>query len=150
MVAEPEITVPVPVSEAFEVIADGWLFALWVVGATHIRDVDEGWPGIGTRIHHSVGLWPLTVEDTTTVVDVHPPHDIELEAALWPFGAARITMTLTEHTPGETTIRIAERAHRGPIGVLPGPLQDLMLVPRNEESLRRLAAIITGRQKQSG
>nr|WP_067720907.1 SRPBCC family protein [Nocardia yamanashiensis] len=149
MVAEPQITVPVPIEQAFEVIADGWLFALWVVGASHIRGVDEGWPRVGTRIHHSVGLWPLTVEDSTTVVAVDPPRSIELEAAVWPAGTARIWLTLDEESAGHTTIRIAERAHRGPVALMPGLLQDAMLLPRNRESLRRLAAIITGRQ-QSG
>lgn len=26
----------------------------------HIREVDDAWPRVGARIHHSVGLWPLS------------------------------------------------------------------------------------------
>jgi hypothetical protein len=39
----------------FAVLADGWLYPLWVVGASRMRDVDPGWPAEGTKIHHSVG-----------------------------------------------------------------------------------------------
>lgn len=45
--------------QVFAVLADGWLYPLWVVGASHMRQVDEGWPAVGTRIHHSVSPWPL-------------------------------------------------------------------------------------------
>ena len=51
-------------------LSDGWLYALWVVGAARMRDVDEGWPAVGTRLHHSVGTWPLLIDDTTEVLEV--------------------------------------------------------------------------------
>ena len=51
----------------FDVLADGWVYAAWVVGASRVRSVDAGWPREGTRIHHSVGAWPLLVHDTTHV-----------------------------------------------------------------------------------
>ncbi len=31
----------------WDVLADGWLYPLWVVGATRMREVDEDWPAIG-------------------------------------------------------------------------------------------------------
>ena len=51
----------------FAVLADGWLYATWVVGAARIRAVDPQWPAEGSSIHHSVGSWPLLLDDTTTV-----------------------------------------------------------------------------------
>jgi uncharacterized protein YndB with AHSA1/START domain len=33
----------------WEVLSDGWLFPLWVVGAARIRDVEETWPEVGSR-----------------------------------------------------------------------------------------------------
>ena len=33
--------------QVWRVLADGWLYPLWVVGATRMRDVDEHWPAVG-------------------------------------------------------------------------------------------------------
>jgi putative transposase len=58
--------------EVFGVLEDGWLFAVWVVGASRIRDVDATWPKADSKIHHSVGSWPLLIDDTTSVVEIDP------------------------------------------------------------------------------
>jgi uncharacterized protein YndB with AHSA1/START domain len=135
---EVRLTVPTSVERVFAVLADGWSYAGWVVGAAHIREVDAGWPGTGTRIHHSVGGWPLAVQDVTTVLDVDPPRMLELEARLWPVGAARIRLDLAERHDG-TAITMREQAVKGPPALLPKQVQSLYLTPRNRESLRRLA-----------
>ena len=44
--------------DVWNVLADGWLYGLWVVGASRIRGVDRSWPSPDSRIHHSVGSWP--------------------------------------------------------------------------------------------
>lgn len=126
------------------VLADGWSYAGWVVGASHIRDVDTGWPEIGTRIHHSVGPWPLVIQDTTEVVRCEPAHLLELDARLWPMGAARITFTLYARSESLTEVRMAEHVVRGPSAFLPTFLQDLVLIPRNRETLARLKALARG------
>lgn len=149
MAAEPSVQIPVPVQDVFAVLADGWLYGLWVVGASHIRKVDSGWPQVGTRIHHSVGGWPLARQDTTKVRAIDAPHRLELEAWLWPMGAAYIRLDLTELGPDRTEIGITERVVRGPAKYLPGRVQDLALVPRNRESLQRLAALAVGRSSRT-
>ncbi|WP_067835547.1 SRPBCC family protein [Nocardia lijiangensis] len=146
---DAELTVPVDPGQAFAVLADGWLYSSWVVGASHIRQVDPGWPDVGTRIHHSVGLWPLTARDVTTVRDIDPPRMIELEARLWPIGSARIMLELTEIQPRTTRIRMTEHAMSGPAVLMPSQLQRAALKPRNQESLSRLAALIMGRADES-
>ena len=45
-------------AQVWEVLSDGWLYPLWVVGATRMRDVDDTWPLTGAKLHHSVGVWP--------------------------------------------------------------------------------------------
>jgi hypothetical protein len=127
------------------VLADGWAYAGWVVGATHVRDVDLGWPAVGTRIHHSVGPWPLVLNDATEVVACEPGRLIELDAHAWPFGMARVRVELTEREPGVTEVRMSEEVRRGPAKVLPKPVQGALLVPRNRESLSRLAHLAAGR-----
>jgi uncharacterized protein YndB with AHSA1/START domain len=136
----PVVTATVPTSpdRVFAVLADGWAYVGWVVGATHIRAVDEGWPDKGTRIHHSVGAWPLMAHDVTTVRAVEPPRLLELEAKLWPFGVALVRLELTETQPDVTEVRMTERVIGGPGRFLPDAAQALLLVPRNRESLRRL------------
>src|SRR5690242_18115313 len=67
----------------FAVLADGWSYASWVVGAAHIRDVDRDWPAVGTRVHHRVGPWPLQINDQTVVRAVRPGRLLELAARAW-------------------------------------------------------------------
>lgn len=148
---EVGVTVEVPIEEAFATLTDGWLYSSWVVGASHIRAVDPEWPAVGSRIHHSVGPWPVTMQDHTTVRAVQRPYRLELEARLWPFGAAYIRLTLREEGPGRTRIEMAEKAVKGPGVLVPDLAQGLLLVPRNRESLNRLADLMHGRaDKGSG
>ena len=53
--------------DVFAVLADGWLFPTWVVGASRMRKVEEAWPQVGSRLHHSFGVWPALLNDETTV-----------------------------------------------------------------------------------
>ncbi|WP_227996756.1 SRPBCC family protein [Nocardia australiensis] len=142
---EAEVTVPVTTDAAFAALADGWLYASWVVGASHIRQVDPGWPAVGTRIHYSLGLWPLTIHDVTEVRAVDPPRLLELEARLWPVGSARIRLDLVALPQGGTRIRMTEHAMSGPGQLVPNTVQVLLLKPRNQESLARLSDLIIGR-----
>ena len=143
--AEVSLTVQASREKVFEVLADGWSFAGWVVGASHIRDVDPGWPAAGSKIHHSVGPWPLVVKDVTVVREVQPPRLIELDARLWPFGAATVRLELDDIAPNVTRVRMIEQVVRGPAKIVPPAAQALLLVPRNRESLRRLADLAMGR-----
>ena len=142
---EVVVTVPAAREQVFAVLADGWTYSSWVVGASHIRDVDAGWPAEGTRIHHSVGSWPLLVKDITGVRAVQQPRLLELDARAWPFGAARVRLELTETAPNTTEVRMFEEVVRGPGRVLPQAVQAAVLVPRNRETLRRLSDLVVGR-----
>lgn len=143
--AEVSLIVEASVDAVWSVLADGWSYAGWVVGASHIRDVGTGWPKPGARIHHSVGPWPLVIQDTTEVVRCEPGQLLELDARLWPVGAARITFSLRPRSESLTDVRMTEQVVRGPSAFLPEFAQDLILVPRNKETLRRLAALAQGR-----
>jgi uncharacterized protein YndB with AHSA1/START domain len=54
--------------QVWSVLADGWLYPLWVVGATRMREVDDHWPEVGAQLHHSAGVWPAVIDDTTEVL----------------------------------------------------------------------------------
>jgi uncharacterized protein YndB with AHSA1/START domain len=131
--------------DVFAVLADGWSYAGWVVGNSHIRDVDSHWPAVGTRIHHSAGAWPVQIRDVTEVRSVEPERYLELDARLWLFGAAVIRLSLTPLAQGGTRVVLAEQAVRGPGSLIPAAVQGLVLRPRNIESLTRLGDLAAGR-----
>jgi uncharacterized protein YndB with AHSA1/START domain len=134
--------------QVWDVLADGWLFPVWVVGATHMRDVDASWPEPGAQLHHEVGAWPMSLSDTTQVVECEPMRRLVLRARAWPAGEALIEIT-TEPHPDGTFVRMAEGTSRGPAYLLDNPLQRRVLKARNVETLRRLAAIVENRKKPS-
>ncbi|CCH31089.1 SRPBCC family protein [Actinosynnema sp. NPDC047251] len=140
--AKVELDIPRSPDRIFEVLADGWSYAGWVVGATHIRDVDRAWPEVGTRIRHSVGAWPLQIEDETVVRAVEAGKSLELDAKLWPVGAAWIRFDLAPAADGGTRVTMREKAVSGPGSLLPERVQAALLVPRNRETLKRLADLV--------
>ena len=138
--ATNERTLKATADAVWDVLADGWLYPLWVVGASRMRDVDRHWPEVGAKLHHSVGTWPLLVDDETEVVAVSPGASLTLHAKAWPTGVAEVTIRL-EPIGAATRVVIIESAIAGPARLLPGPLRDLGLKWRNIESLRRLAYV---------
>jgi uncharacterized protein YndB with AHSA1/START domain len=130
----------------FAVLADGWSYASWVVGAAHIRDVDDGWPAVDTRIHHRIGPWPLHIQDQTVVRAMEPNQLLELDAHAWPFGAALIRLTLDQVSPTTTRVRMAETLSSGIARITPKAALSLMLRPRNSEALHRLDDIAVHRE----
>ena len=123
----------------WDVLADGWLYPLWVVGATRMRDVDTDWPAVGSRIHHSVGVWPAVLDDDTEITACEPTRRLELRAKAWPFlGEADVVLDLSEQGAG-TRVVMTEDAVTPPGTLLPKPLRSPGIQWRNTESLRRLA-----------
>jgi uncharacterized protein YndB with AHSA1/START domain len=123
----------------WDVLADGWLYPLWVVGASRMREVDADWPAVGSRIHHSVGVWPALLNDDTEITDCEPLKLLGLRARAWPLlGEAGVTMELTAQGAG-TLVVMTEDAVAGPGKLVPKPIRAPGIVWRNTESLRRLA-----------
>ena len=136
-----------PPDAVWSVLADGWVYAAWVVGASRIREVDHGWPQVGCRIHHSVGLWPALIDDTTHVLACREGTELLLKARAWPAGEAHVRITLTAERADHTTVRMAEDATGGPGRLIPRPLRQALIGPRNVETLRRLALLAEGRSR---
>ncbi|NYE36774.1 uncharacterized protein YndB with AHSA1/START domain [Nocardioides cavernae] len=138
-------TIDATPEQVWEVLADGWLYPLFVVGASRMRDVDETWPAVGSRLHHSVGSWPLLIDDTTEVLEVEESARILLLARGWPAGQAHVEISLEPESTTTTTVTIVEDATAGPGTLVPKPLRDAQLHLRNVEALRRLAYVVEGR-----
>ena len=139
-------TIKTTPDKVWAVLADGWLYPLWVVGASRMRDVDADWPEVGARIHHSVGAWPLLLDDNTEVLDCEPGHLLEVRARSWPAGEARVVLRLTE-VDGGTEVVMEEDVESGPARLVPKPVRTPMLAWRNVESLRRLAFLAERRER---
>ncbi len=127
------------------VLADGWLYPLWVVGASRLRAVDDEWPSPGARLHHSVGAWPLLLDDYTEVLE-RSHHQLVLRARAWPSGEAEVRLRW-ESSGADTTVTIDEDVTSGPGRLVPSALRQPLVDVRNTESLRRLALVVEGRAR---
>ncbi|PRI10070.1 SRPBCC family protein [Leucobacter massiliensis] len=127
----------------FRVLGDAWLYPGWVVGASRMRDVDEAWPEPGSRLRHSVGVWPLLLDDSTSVREWDPPRRMILRARGWPLGEATVTFTV-EPDGEECLVHMHEVAVRGPGTLIPRWIADPVIRWRNRESLKRLAYLAEG------
>ena len=135
---EVDTTMDVAPEALWRVLADGWLYPLWVVGASRVRQVDDTWPQPGSKIHHSVGLWPAVINDETEMLECVPGSRVELNAKAWPGGEARVTISLEAQGAG-TRVRMREDVTGGPARLVPKLVRAPALVWRNRESLRRLS-----------
>lgn len=137
--------VTVSAERVFAILSDAWLVPVWLVGAAHIREVDDHWPAVGSQLHHSVGAWPVLVSDTTRVVHVEAPHQLVMHARMWPLGEAQVEMRMDSHDDGAEIV-MAEAPVRGPALWLDTRLQRFYLRRRNIESLARLATLVEKRR----
>jgi hypothetical protein len=123
------------------VMADGWTYSQWVVGNSRMRAVDPNWPQTGSTIGHSIGVWPLLVDDVTVVQECRPLEKLVLLAKGRPFGKARVTLRLFDIEGGGCRIEMAEVPVGAPMGWVPGRLSLAAAFPRNRECTWRLAAL---------
>lgn len=128
--------------DVFRVLDNGWLYPSWVVGASRMREVDDSWPNVGSWLYHSVGTWPLLINDATVVEEYESPQRMVLRAKGWPLGEARVLIDVKPRG-NNSVVRIWEEAIEGPARMVPA-VSDLLLRWRNEETLHRLAYLAEG------
>lgn len=132
--------VSAPRQAVWDVMANGWTYTQWVVGNSRTRAVDSNWPEPGSAIKHSVGVWPLVINDKTEVESCTPGAELVLKARVGWFGAARITLRLSD-TPDGCRIEMIEVPVTGPARLLPDRIALAAVYPRNRECLWRLGAL---------
>lgn len=133
-----------PRQNVWNVMADGWTYAQWVVGNSRMRAVDRAWPAAGTRIKHSIGVWPLVVDDETVSLRCVPLAELVILAKIGPVGAARVTLRLSDLADG-CRVEMSELPERGPLNLLPKRLATLAMDARNRECLWRLEQLAEAR-----
>jgi hypothetical protein len=128
--SETERLIHASVDDVFAVLTDGWSYA--------------SWPQPGHSIHHSVGAWPLLLDDTTTVVRYEPLRLLELKVRAWPTGEGTVEFVATSKK-NHCHLVMREQMTKGPATIIPKAVADPILNARNEETLQRLALLAEGR-----
>ena len=126
-----------PPERVFAVIADPNTYPSWLVGAKRMRRVDRAFPRPGTEFHHTVGAGPISLDDSSEVVDVAPGR-LELEVRVGPFHADVVMAVRPE--AGGTEVCMTERPTGAP--ALVTPLVRGVLWTRNTRSLDNLARFV--------
>jgi hypothetical protein len=96
-------------------------------------------------VHHSFGVWPAVIDDSTSMLEWDPPRHAMLKARSWPIGSAHVTIDVRPRADG-CVVRMTEDVVAGPARLIPTPLADLMTFLRNREVLQRIAFIAEGRR----
>ena len=130
--------------QVFSVLADPWVYPTWVVGASRLRAADSRYPAVGSRLHHSIGIWPFVLNDATRVDEWDPPRRMVLEAKTRPFGSERVIIDVRPRGGG-CIVDMEEYPDRGLVTLIPRPIADALLHVRNAETLRRLEWVARGR-----
>lgn len=125
-------------------LADGWSYGAWVVGAARIRGVESQWPAVGSKVHHSVGSWPLLLDDSTSVLECETGHRLLLQARGWPAGEATVEISVAAAAEG-VEVTLTEDATVGPGTLVPQVIRSPVLTLRNTETLKRLVMLAHGR-----
>lgn len=123
----------------FEVLANGWTYSDWVVGTSHIRAVNPDWPRPGSKLHYQIGVYPMSLKDSTVALDSEPARRLVVRPRMHLLGSLVVRFELTPLEAGVTKVTMTENLERGPLRWFLTKLNDLVIHGRNRESLRRLA-----------
>jgi hypothetical protein len=133
--------------DVWAVLEDGHSYADWVVGTRKIHEVDEHWPAVGSQIHYSIGIGPITFDDFTTVRRLEPKRELELEANAGWLGSARISFELRPW--GENTLLIIDEHPLSGLGARwHNTLVEVLLRVRNRHMLHRLTEAVKQRSRR--
>jgi uncharacterized protein YndB with AHSA1/START domain len=132
-----------PPERVFAILSDPGSYGHWVVGSSRIRDADPGFPGLGTRFHHTQGLFGRGIKDSTRVLECRPARRLVLRVCARPLAVGKVTLQLTP-VGGGTEVRMDELAVGGLLAALPRMLADPPTWLRNEISLGRLKSLAEG------
>lgn len=143
--AVASITIDRSPRDVFAHLCDAVEYPRWLIGAQRVVHVDEGWPAVGTRFHHRIGIGPARVAGSTTVRVLDPDRRLVLGAGMGPFGEALVDFELRATSGGGTELTIAEAPERGParwVARALGPLVALAVWGRNGVSLAELRDLV--------
>jgi uncharacterized protein YndB with AHSA1/START domain len=133
-----------PPEQVWEVLADGYAYAEWVVGTQEVRAVDDDWPAVGTALHYTVGIGPLSFRGQTVVRRCEPGRQLGLEADGGPLGTARIVIDVIDWG-ADTVVVLDESPLRGTAYQLHNTLSEAVLLLRGRPMVNKLARLVERR-----
>jgi hypothetical protein len=142
-------TMPLSPDDVWSVWSDGTTYADWVVGTRKIRDVDDHFPAVGSRLHYTIGHFPLRHDSHTEVLAIdEAARRLDLAIQSRPAGRVHVALAVTPTASSGCFVSIDEKPLDGPLKVVHNPLFDLVIKLRNVETLRRLERV-AGSHRQS-
>ena len=142
--ARSEIDVAAPPEAVWAVLADPGAYGEWVVGTRQVTRADAAWPEVGSTLEYEVGIDPVSVRDTTRVVEAEPPRLLVLLAQAKELGAMTIRLELEPSGEG-TRVVLDEHPAEGVVDALHNRLSDAALKARNDLALGRLRELAEAR-----
>ena len=111
--------------QVWEVLADGWLYPLWVVGATRMREVDDDWPAVGVAgcTTRSASGRSLLDDDTEVARAASRAAGSSCGPAAGRSGEAEVEIRLTAQGGGHRGRDRGGRRSPGPGALVPEPLR---------------------------
>jgi hypothetical protein len=94
-----------------------------------------------------VGVWPVLIDDVTTVRSCEPYRRLVLDTHGGPLGRARVEVRLDERADG-CRVAMSETTPGGLGRLVPAPVLAAGLLPRNGLSLHRLTALAERRARR--
>jgi hypothetical protein len=101
---------------------------------------------MAARFHHSVGVGPFSTRDSTMILALRPPFDLDLEVRFRPLGVACVSIRLSDAGGGRCRIVLDEEPIAGPAEGLRGRAWDAVVHARNALSLWRLRRLAESRR----
>ena len=148
--SQNDVDIEASPERVFEVLLDPTTYPRWFVGAQSIRAVDPDWPAVGSKFHHRIGVGPLTIRGSTSVLRNDRPSELMLGAGLGPLGEATVRFTVEPHG-GRSRVTVEEEPRNGLLRVAWGvlrPVIHLGLWGRNAVSLSSLDTEVLNRPRQ--
>jgi uncharacterized protein YndB with AHSA1/START domain len=144
--ARNEIVIDAPPEQVYETLLDPSAYPQWVVGAKQLRAVDRKWPRPGARFHHKVGAGPVTLADSTKLLEKKANRRVVLEVRVRPVGTGKVALDLKPKRRGRRTkVVMTEDLTRGPASWVRRPIRSAAIWARNAVSLRRLRRLVASR-----
>jgi len=134
--------------EVYEILVDPATYPQWLVGAKDIRDIDDDWPAAGSKFHHRVGAGPLSIADSTKVLEAEPDRRLVLAVRARPLVSAVATFTLVGDG-ARCAVQFEEEPAQRLIGNIARPVLDPITHVRNHLSLKRLDRYVATRHRVS-
>jgi uncharacterized protein YndB with AHSA1/START domain len=144
--ARNSVVIDAPPDIVYDVLTDAEAYSQWVVGAKRVRATDRQWPRRGGRFHHTVGVGPAKIRDSSRIVAKRGRRHLELDVRFRPIGTAHVELDLQPLSRGRRTrVVMRERPTSGPVRWFFGRPLDLAFWGRNAWSLRRLRRVAEDR-----